>query len=138
MLLLARKINIVNATIGAEHFTIIGKRGKKANKMDNQNNQDNQDNQDKPEKMSDDELDIMLGLKEPPPQKKKLHLIGHSGYSKVEVIVRAYNSLTNKMNYGILGQDGEVHWMINDPDIGVGTTREAKIIFEKLKEIAII
>lgn len=96
------------------------------------------DKQDDLEKMSDDELDIMLGFKNPPKQKKKAFLIGHSGYSKVELIVRAYNSLTNKMNYGILGKDGEVHWMIDDPDIGVGTTREAKIIFEKLKEIAII
>lgn len=94
--------------------------------------------QDQQKKMSDEEIDIMLGFKEPPKQNEKAFLIGYSGHSTVEVIVRAYNSLTNKMNYGILGQDGEVYWMINDPDIGVGTTREAKIIFEKLKEIAII
>lgn len=54
-----------------------------------------------------------------------------SGYIKLDVVVRGCDSITNTIDYAIRLPNGEIAWM-NGENMGVGATREAKIIFEEI------
>lgn len=61
-----------------------------------------------------------------------------SGYVKLDVVVRAHDTMRNTINYGTLLPDGTFSWIIEDEHLGSGAKREAEIIFRDLKKIAII
>jgi len=57
-----------------------------------------------------------------------------SGYTELDVVVRAYDKMTNTIDYAWLDSNGEVVW-VDGKNMGGGASREAKIILEELKEL---
>ena len=57
-----------------------------------------------------------------------------SGYTKLDVVVRAYDSMDNVVDYAFLKPNGEVVWQDGDK-MGVGATREAGIILRDIKRL---
>lgn len=58
-----------------------------------------------------------------------------SGYVKLDVVVRAYDTMNNVVDYAVLLSNGKITWQNGSTDMGVGTEREARLIYEDLDSV---